>query len=248
MHYEWAVTANHCVKRIAIGDALVLSDIGGTSYTGTLWSRDDQRDVALIRILEPRYGTVTPPIASGTENCHWKSPCRPSLRDPQLSGEVSVAAAAFKCKAGATVTALQLISHQELNDFSGYSGSPIQQGLAEADTTLVGLLIEQHPNPTDATKATNVIWALGIFEMVQVFGPELQEALLRKLEFDKESERRKIINSRVQRAALDLGYAYDAIDEVETRHRINPAALSVMRAYLPKEFLGFEDVGLNDED
>lgn len=233
---RWAVTAYHCVRQLKTGDPVILVDVDMKKFDGEFCRGSKEKDIALIRILQPKPGSIVPPISDGTEKAYWKSPCRPTDSHPSLSGFIDNADTQFKCVGGGTVSALQLIAHQELQEFSGYSGSPIQQGRTASDTVLVGLLVEQHLNSTDLTKATNVLWAVNVQEVVDEFESTIKEDLLGVLANSRVDRRRKVqtwVNSCIQ----DLEYAFEAIDEYAQNPGSNPAVVSAIRAYIPKALL-----------
>jgi hypothetical protein len=241
MHSNWAVTADHCVKRLAIGDSIELVDADKTTFEGMLFGRCKEKDLALIQIVVPQPEIRIPPISAGVDKAFWRTPCRPTEGHPLLTGSITNSATRFHCVGGSTLTALQLLSHQELGDFSGYSGSPIQQEEPDNTVKLVGLLIEQHISGAEPRKATNVIWAASIAEVIDEFNTELEDGVLALLEEDGERLRRERIKTWVKRGTRDLGYALEALEEYSMEAGAHPAALSVMAAYLPKRLLNTDD-------
>lgn len=245
LHSSWAVTANHCVRRLAIGDPIDLTDADDTRFEGVLHSRSENSDLALIRVPEPRHGERIPPPSQAIDNAFWRGPCRPTKSDPLLTGTITAAGTEFVCVGGEQIAAVQLLSHQQLDDYTGYSGSPIQQEESDHTITLVGLLIQQYLSSFEPDRATNVIWAADIHTVIKTFAENLEASVLDLLA-NPEDKRRAELRKWAHRNVRDLGYMLEGLDLYAQEPTANPAALALMTAYLPKFLTSHERGNLAD--
>jgi hypothetical protein len=89
--------------------------------------------------------------------------------DPYLSGEVLSQAITYRLETGHDIEALQLECSQHLGDYAGYSGGPVQRSVTGNDLVLLGVMLEQYPDRQAADRASNVLFAATIAEVLRRF-------------------------------------------------------------------------------
>lgn len=103
----------------------------------------------------------------------WWNPYRPSLSHALLSGKIEAVPILYRCEGGDSVEAMQLGCVQDLGDYAGYSGSPIEGGRVDGESKLFGVLIEQYPEhfPDNGVPrpASSVLFAVTISEVFRRF-------------------------------------------------------------------------------
>jgi trypsin-like peptidase len=161
---ELAVTAAHCVKDVAVGHepGVVMASVGhGVPIPAEVVEKAERADLALVRLSAPVASATRLPWASP---CYrgdgWFAPSRPTQSDPELVGSVSNTLI-YECFAGGQIQAIQLLTQPNLGLYEGYSGGPVLL-TPEDSNRVAGVLIEQHPDRLDGTRATNVLFAATI--------------------------------------------------------------------------------------
>ncbi len=171
----YVVTASHCLRNVTTAnESLDISLPGGEIIPGRLYRRSVEADLALIDIATPGGHSAYAPMAdravSGEE---WRNPYRPSTGHAYLTGRVSAPELRYRCEGEGTIEAMQLECSQDLGDYSGYSGSPIERGGPANSPAVLGLLIEQYPdqNPAHRTaqRSSAVLFAATVAEILRRF-------------------------------------------------------------------------------
>jgi hypothetical protein len=172
----YAVTAFHCLKGIAVdSDTLDVLFPAGETLSGRVHRQSQESDLALIDIPKSGNNSALVPLADrAVVGEEWRSPYRPSTRHAYLSGTISSASLAYQCEGEGTVEAMQLECIQDVGDYSGYSGSPIERSdSGPAGSTVLGVLIEQYPDQNPAYNAPGrsspVLFAATIAEILRRF-------------------------------------------------------------------------------
>ena len=114
--------------------------------------------------------------ASSGPSCRggsWQVETQPRGNDPKLTGTINATHGQFVNSQGHEIYVLQLQVDQNLDDYKGYSGSPVALKLPTG--AVIGVLIEQlrsrlsgrlvNPRP-----ATNVLYAIPIQDVLDRFG------------------------------------------------------------------------------
>ena len=170
----YVLTAHHC-----LGDAdsepedVEVEFEGGEMLTGRVLRRSPQADLALVDVPKSGTGPVIPRADRASAGDAWRNPYRPSLTHALLSGTIEAVPVTYQCEGGEAVEALQLGCAQDLGDYAGYSGSPVEGGQAGEESRLFGVLIEQYPKhyPTNSGSrpASAVLFAATISEVLRRF-------------------------------------------------------------------------------
>jgi Trypsin-like peptidase domain len=170
----YVLTAHHCLGDDVPGAEDVKVEFeGGQVLAGRVLRRSPRADLALIDVPELGYGPIIPRATPASTGEAWRNPYRPSLSDALLSGTIEAVPVTFQCVGGDVVEALQLGCVQDLGDYAGYSGSPIEGGGPDGDSRLFGVLIEQYPqrSPDHAGPgpASMVLFAVTLAEVFRRF-------------------------------------------------------------------------------
>ena len=169
---HFAVTAFHCIRGIEGADErLDVSFSTGEVVPGRVYESSPEADLALVDILRPRESPIVLPSADRADKGDlWSAPYRPSTSDPYLSGEVLSQAIKYRLETGHDVEALQLECSQHLGDYAGYSGGPVQRSVTGKDLVVLGVMLEQYPDRQAGDRASNVLFAATIAEVLRRFG------------------------------------------------------------------------------
>lgn len=164
------LTARHCLPyRAADGDVVDVRCGDGKVIPGSVRLPRDGVDLALVELSHEPDLSVTLPNADRSERDEpWSNPYRPEPNFPFLSGEVDDPTVAFLGADDIQVEALQLSCRQALGDYSGYSGSPIERA-DRSDPALLGILVEQFPDRQDPERASEVLFAVTMLEVLRRF-------------------------------------------------------------------------------
>ncbi|WNV90775.1 trypsin-like peptidase domain-containing protein [Umezawaea sp. Da 62-37] len=165
---RFLVTAEHCLRNLptAVRDVgVVFAD--RTVRSAQVQTRLPDADLALIMLGE-RSPVRSPVVDTCSVFDPWRVPSRPKPTDPQLSGEIVASATQFTCEGGAELTALQLRTDTVLGDYSGYSGGPVERS-TRGEQRLVGVLLEQYPDRQYPERASNVLFAATVSEVINRF-------------------------------------------------------------------------------
>ncbi|WP_433273410.1 hypothetical protein ACQPZF_18990 [Actinosynnema sp. CS-041913] len=164
---RFLVTAAHCLRPVADDAELTVAFPDGATAPARVHERLRDADLAVVMLIGK--STVQPPQA---DTCgprdSWRTPTRPTPSDPLLHGSVVEPDVPFDCAGGARLRALQLETGVELGDYSGYSGGPVERTDSDRPS-LVGLLIEQYPDRQRPERASNVLFAATIAEVLNRF-------------------------------------------------------------------------------
>ncbi|AXI85260.1 serine protease [Streptomyces sp. ETH9427] len=168
---RFVLTALHCLRGLTAFDAqmdIVLAD--GTRVEGQVCRQDKDADLALIEI-SPLFDITQPVPAAGVaqDGDRWRGPYRPAENEVQLSGHIDSGAVRYLCEGGASIEALQLTADQQLGDYSGYSGGPVEGIAQDREPMVVGILLEQAPDRVDPGRNANVLFAATIREVMRRF-------------------------------------------------------------------------------
>lgn len=171
---RYLLTADHCLRKVP-DDAELVIDFGPDGeLRGRIHERLVDADLALIWLLsKPR--TIRPMLADRVRtDDRWRVPSRPTESDPHLNGVVN-GNSSFRTANGAVINALELRTEIELGDYSGYSGGPVER-MDGDERTLAGILLEQYPerleqypDRRERRRATNVLFAVTIKEVIDRF-------------------------------------------------------------------------------
>jgi Trypsin-like peptidase domain len=171
---SYVLTAHHCLRDAALeAEDVEIEFEGGEVLPGRVLRRSPEADLALIDVPKSGIGPIIPRADRASAGEAWRNPYRPSLSHALLSGTIEAVPMAYQCVGGDSVEALQLGCAQDLGDYAGYSGSPIEGGQTDGEGRLFGVLIEQYPGhyPDDATPrpASMVLFAATLSEVFRRF-------------------------------------------------------------------------------
>ncbi|RPF39300.1 serine protease [Streptomyces sp. TLI_185] len=171
----FVLTALHCMEGVSSYDAdLDLQLPDGQRVPGRLCDRIEDADLALISVVNAHaYDLpVAPPTDRPRQDIPWKGSYRPPGEKTRLSGQITHAPVSHQSEAGGEFTGLQLTVDQEVHNFAGYSGSPVDIDSAEAgsrERPVVGILMEQELSRADGSPDTNVVFAASVLHAIERF-------------------------------------------------------------------------------
>jgi hypothetical protein len=145
---SYVLTAHHCLGRATPGNEDVEVEFeSGEVLPGRVHRRSPAADLALIDVPKSGRGPVIPRADRASAGEAWRNPYRPGPSHAFLSGMVDAAPIIYRCEGedGESVEAMQLGCTQDLGDYAGYSGSPIEGSGPDGAGRLLGVLIEQYP-------------------------------------------------------------------------------------------------------
>lgn len=159
---RYLLTAAHCLKDETLGSTLVAVTSTGIRIRVVL--EEIAADVALFASVDQvlvRPQTAHPRLPLRGEL--WRGPARRALNQPELTGNVDSVSMPFQLLRGPSIVH-QLTVSQELGDHHGYSGGPVLCHSSQLDNNVIGMLVEQYPDAENERRATNVLFAITIFE------------------------------------------------------------------------------------
>ena len=171
---SYVLTAHHCLGN----DEPEIEDVevefeNGKVFLGRIHRRCPEADLALIDVPKFKAGPVIPRTARPGVGETWRSPYKPSHAPVSLSGMIDAVLTSYRCVGGDFVEAVQLGCNQDLEDYHGYSGSPIESDGSNGNKTLIGVLIEQHFKHYPASRAerpaSHVLFATTVTEVLRRF-------------------------------------------------------------------------------
>jgi Trypsin-like peptidase domain len=170
----YVLTAYHCLGNFLPGSEDVeITFEGGEVLAGRVLRCSPEADLALIDVPKSGNGPVIPRADRASAGQEWRNPYRPSRSHAVLSGKVEATPVTYQCEGGDSVEAMQLGCVQDLGDYTGYSGSPIEGGQPDEDSKLFGILIEQYPEhypyQAETRSASAVLFAATISEVFRRF-------------------------------------------------------------------------------
>ncbi|WP_335986637.1 S1 family peptidase [Glycomyces sp. MUSA5-2] len=227
---RYVLTAAHCLRWLppdTLGVQIQLAS--GARIDGTVVEQHPRKDLALIEIGQSEEFIPRPPCAEKSRpDDRWASGYRPSQSDPEISGTVLACDMDYQCVGGDTIKALQLKTRTDIGDYSGYSGSPIEQRNDDLNPYLTAILIEQYPDRQHPERSSNVLFATDLgtaltafsqFDVKHLHGvlaPELDDASAIENTPNQEERSeatRAIDDSRVFMAEVDAWEAGGLIDQ-----------------------------------
>jgi hypothetical protein len=170
----YVLTAYHCLgDAVTEGEDVEIELEGGEVLPGRVLRRSPAADLALIDIPKSGIGPIIPRADRASVGEAWRNPYRPSLRHLELSGTVQAVPIAYQCEGGDSVEAIQLGCVQDVRNYAGYSGSPIEGSGRDGESKLFGVLIEQYPQHYSGSAPTGpasmVLFAATISEVFRRF-------------------------------------------------------------------------------
>jgi hypothetical protein len=172
---SYVLTAHHCLGN----DEQEIEDVevkfeNGEVFLGRIHRRCPEADLALIDVPKFGRGPVIPRTARPGVGDTWRSPYQPSHSDVFLTGMIDAVLASYECAGGDFVEAMQLGCNQDLEDYGGYSGSPIESEGSNGNKRLIGVLIEQHLRHYPASRvprppSSRVLFATTLTEVLRRF-------------------------------------------------------------------------------
>lgn len=170
----YVLTAHHCLGDDVPGaEDVELEFEGGEALTGRVLRRSPTADLALIDVPKLGSSPIIPRATPASAGEAWRNPYRPSLSHALLSGTIEAVPVTYQCEGGDALEAMQLGCVQDLEDYAGYSGSPIEGGRPDEESKLFGVLIEQYPKhyPDHAAPrpASMVLFAVTLSEVFRRF-------------------------------------------------------------------------------
>ena len=172
----YVLTAHHCLGDDITGteDVKIEFEGGGEVLSGRVLRRSPRADLALIDVPELGGIPILPRATLASAGEAWRNPYRPSLSHALLNGIIEAVPVTYQCEGGDALEAMQLGCVQNLGDYAGYSGSPIEGGRPDDESKLFGVLIEQYPQhyPDDHSAprpASTVLFAVTLSEVFRRF-------------------------------------------------------------------------------
>jgi hypothetical protein len=170
----YVLTVLHCLRPMSSEDAsLELELPDGRILKGRLCDSVDEVDLALIAIEGARVHQLppAPPTDWPRPRVRWRGSYCPPGEHMQLSGIVTHAPIPYRSIEQGEFTGLQLTAEQDVDDFSGYSGSPVDTDPFEEDEErpVVGILMEQLTSREDPARGSNVLIAASIRHAMELF-------------------------------------------------------------------------------
>ena len=242
MTSSYVVTADHCLRGIASNDEpLELSFPDGEVALGRVNQRLSSADLALIDILKAGETLVIIPSADLARNGEeWRCPYRPSRSDPHISGGVREASVRYRIVTGDEVEALQLGCAQMLGNYYGYSGSPVERD-RDDKRAILGVILEQYPDRQQPERASGVLFAttigevlrrfdsLGVSHLINVLCQLPGSLVVRR----SRGPSNNTLESRIRKANALL----EAIDEWSSRGLLDPTQVSACRLRVVEDLI-----------
>lgn len=171
---SYVLTAHHCLDGAVLGaEDIEVEFENGEHLPGRVHRSSPAADLALIDVPKSGRGPLIPRADRASTGDSWRNPYQPSPRHALLSGTVDAVPVVYHCEGGDSVEAMQLGCAQDLKDYAGYSGSPIEGGGSDGEDKLFGVLIEQYPEhyPDNgaARPASKVLFAATLSEVFRRF-------------------------------------------------------------------------------
>ncbi|MEO3930779.1 hypothetical protein ABGB07_44085 [Micromonosporaceae bacterium B7E4] len=162
---HWVITAGHCLSRLAEDEPVRMTLAGSETVDGRVVRIAERDDLGLICVTgTPPREVVRPVLARAADNDGWVAPARPEASPHRLTGSVLNADLRHRCAGGGEIAALELKVEQELGDYHGYSGGPVERVPRPSDEpgppVVLGMLVEQAPKWNRSGDATNVLIAV----------------------------------------------------------------------------------------
>jgi hypothetical protein len=170
----YVLTAHHCLESaVPGGEDVEVEFESGEVLPGRVHRRSPGADLALIDLPTHGKGPVIPRPDRANVGDEWRNPYRPSLGHALLTGMIRAVPVSYQCAAGEIIEAMQLECIEDLGDYAGYSGSPIEGGGPDGEIKLFGVLIEQYPDHypanTASRPASRVLFAVTLSEVMRRF-------------------------------------------------------------------------------
>lgn len=170
----YVLTAHHCLgDAFPVGEEVEIEFENGEVLPGRVHRCSPRADLALIDVPKSSSGPIIPRADRASAGEAWRNPYRPSLSHALLSGIIDAVPVPYQCEGGDSVEAIQLECRQDLGDYAGYSGSPIEGDRSDGESKLFGVLIEQypehHPDHAVPRPASMVLFAATISEVFRRF-------------------------------------------------------------------------------
>jgi len=171
---SYVLTAHHCLGGAVQGAEDVEVEFeSGEVLPGRVHRRSPAADLALIDVPKSGKGPVIPRGHQASVGEAWRNPYRPSPSHALLTGMIEAVPVWYQCEGGDSIEAIQLGCLQDLGDYAGYSGSPIESGGSTGERKLFGVLIEQYPEhyPVNSVSrpASAVLFAATLSEVFRRF-------------------------------------------------------------------------------
>jgi len=166
-----ALTANHVVRGQEASSFQFVTQAGQKISVERV-ERDKDLDVAVLHLGEDVAEGLA--VGRAVKGAAWQVEAQPLGNDPKLTGTVTDTHRQFvKGQGHPAMYVVQLQVDQILNEYKGYSGSPV--ALQSASGAVIGVLIQQlpsrFPGPIGQPRpATNVLYAIPIQDVLNRFG------------------------------------------------------------------------------
>jgi WD40 repeat protein len=173
------LTARHVVKVVGVkpptlhaSSDIVFATEAGQEIQVESVEGNEILDVAILRLKEAVSEGLRVHYGARQET-KWQTEARPHASLPILTGTVTKPRLRVENADKYDTVAMQLRVEEALEDFAGYSGSPVTL-LSQADA-VIGLVVEQVPSQLEgqlgeAKRATNVMYATPIRDVLKEFG------------------------------------------------------------------------------
>ncbi|MFI6567418.1 trypsin-like peptidase domain-containing protein [Streptomyces sp. NPDC050534] len=176
MTRQFVLTAMHCLRDLSKEARLELELPDGAVMHGRLRRSAPQADLALIAIEESSARDLRPAATDWPRpNARWRVTYSPPGDNARLTGNVTDEPYDFHKAEGVTYKGFQLTVEQELKNFQGYSGSPVE---TEPGHPVVGILMDEQLSREYSPVVTNVLYAASVQEAMSLF-PEFRLTRLR---------------------------------------------------------------------
>ncbi len=168
---QLAVTANHVVRRkdgSTESPSETRLEIAGRRFGVARIDGDLKLDVATLHLVEEATDWLR--TGRGEAGQHWTVRTQPAANDPVLDGTITAIHRGYENRRGEGAVGHQLQVAQDLDDYGGYSGSPVEG----PPGVVIGVLVEQVRSRLahalgEPVRAAPVLYATPIEEVVERF-------------------------------------------------------------------------------
>ncbi len=164
-----ALTAYHVIRDAEASSLRFVTEAGRT-VTVKCVERDEDLDVAVLHLGEDVPEGLA--VGHAVKGANWEVKTGPLPNDPQLNGTIDALRRRITNDRGNVVEVMQLQEKHLLDEYEGYSGSPVE--LESPPGAVIGVLSEQvRSRFSDYTlgspRASNVLYAIPMEDVLERF-------------------------------------------------------------------------------